>query len=153
MTAIGPVTDYLVALITALPECAPPVLVTDGWPGTFQAQQMVCVGGGPDTDDQSTMRDFVVMGNGPRNMQEEFAIQVYIRCWTGGTLQKPSRDQALTIFQAIEAKIRADLTLGGTVQTYPARIGQADLRQTTWENAQKGRVAEIRFTVDIKNRY
>lgn len=153
MTAMGPVIDYLVSLISGLPACAPPVLVTDGWPGTYQAQQMVSVGGGPEIDDQSTVRDFAVLGNGPGNMEEEFGVQVYIRCWTGGTIQKTSRDQALTIFQAIEAKVRTDMSLGGNATPYPVRIGQADLRQTTPDNAQKGRVAEIRFTVNVRNRY
>ena len=153
MTAMGPVIDYLVALIAGLPECAAPVQVTDGWPGTYQAQQMVSVGGGPEMDDQSTLRDFVVMGNAPGNLEEEFAVQVYIRCWTGGTIQKTSRDQALTIFQAIEAKVRTDLTLGGTVAPYPVHVGQADLRQTMPGASLKGRVAEIRFTVNVRNRY
>jgi hypothetical protein len=155
VTAVGQVIDYLFNGITALPACQKPVSVHDGWPGTFTSQQMVTVGGGPEDDEQSTNRDFALMGQGPRGLQEQFEVLVYIRAWQGGDRsQKATRDQALAIYQAIEDFIVSDMNLGGALsRDYPAHIGQMDLNQTKATDAKAGRVTEIRFTVNCTNRY
>lgn len=153
-TSVPDVLDYLYQLIGGLPECTPPVTVSDGWPGVFQPQTMVCIGGGPEDDEQSTTRDFAVMGTGPNNLLEEYDVLIYIRAWTGGTDQKPARDNAFTLAKAIEAAIRADMNLGGTIaHYYPAHLNASRLRQTKADTATAGRVAEIRLTLHVKHRY
>ena len=154
-TSVPDVIDYLMATITALPECASPVQVTDGFPGTFQSQQMVCVGGGPDDDEQSALRDYVVLGTGPQAREEDYEVVLYLRCWAGGDLaQKPVRDQVFVIYKAIEAAVNLDKNLGGNISKhYPARLGGMNLIQTKADGARAGRVAEIRCTVNVKHRY
>ena len=150
-TSVPDVIDYLVTTITALPECVG-VEVTDGFPGTYQAQQMVCVGGGPDDDEQSAVRDFAVLGNGPSSREENYGVPVYVRCWGGGTDQKTPRDQAFAIFKAIDLMIRAGLVTAISAH-YPPRIGDLILIQTKSAGATAGRVAELHFTVNVKHRY
>jgi hypothetical protein len=151
-TVLADTVDYLVGMIRALPVCAAPVQVSDGWPGTFQAQTLVCVGGGPEDSEQSTSRTWLGVGSS-RTREETFQVLVYIRAWTGGTTQKTSRDKAVSIYKAVEAALLADMRLGALLFTYPAEIGDMDISQTKADTAQVGRLTEIRFTVNVRNRY
>jgi hypothetical protein len=153
-TSIPDVIDYLVTTIRNLPACADPVVVTDGWAGTYQPQSMVCIGGGPDDDEHSSVRDYAVLGNGPRNLEESYEIPIYVRCFQGGTDLKPARDAAFTIYKAIEAAIRADTNLGGNITApVPARISALDIKPTVPAANTRGRAVELRCAVAVRHRY
>lgn len=55
-------------------------------------------------------------GFGQFTIEEQFEIQGYVRCLEGSTVQQVSRQQAFTVFEAVEQAVRADPTLGGAVR-------------------------------------
>jgi hypothetical protein len=150
-TSVFDVIDYLYTTISALPACAAPVAVHDGWPGVYMADDMVCIGGTPADTEQSAARGYVSLG--AQKVDEEYEIPIYVRSYRGGTDQKAARDAAKTIYYAIEAALRADLTLGGNLNIHPAIVGTLNVKQTSAEDATEGRIAEVEFGVRCKNRY
>lgn len=155
-SCVADVLDYLVTMATT--ACATSgytgLIVTDGWAGTYQPQNLVCIGGGPEDDEQNIARRFEVLGMGPKNRLEEFDVRLYIRCWDGGTAVSAVRRRAVTLFNLIEQAVRADQNLGGNISThYPAEVAEMTLAQTPVEGAKKGRSATIRSAVHVKNRY
>lgn len=55
-------------------------------------------------------------GFGQFTIEEQFEIQGYVRCLEGSGVQQVSRQQAFSVFDAVEQAVRADPTLGGAVR-------------------------------------
>lgn len=151
-SAIPGAIDYLFEGVTALPQCASPVVVSDGFPVT-RTDLGVEIGVSPDDGDTANEASFAQLGG-----QQEDDVS-YIPCVvrakaSGERAQKRARDQAFVIFDAIRAFVRANATLGGLLQTGWAHIPNHSLRQpNTPEDAAEGRKAEIFFVVQIRHRF
>lgn len=149
-TSIGPVIDYLVATTLALPACASPVLVSDGFNAFLPDSTLVLIGA---TDESGEIPCTLKFGAiGPRSTSEEFEIPCGIYAHTGSSTQKTVRDQVNTIFNAIIAFILADPSLGGnlgpTAGAGVASISGGPLIQTNVPvKAASGRSAFRLFTV------
>src|SRR5689334_12657295 len=110
-SAIPAAIDYLVAQITALPECAAPVVVSDGWP-TQRSAVGIAIGVTPEDDD--TESEPVYSQLGAQMEMETFLVPCVIWATAAGTnAQKTARDAAFAIWNAVTTKVRADRTLGG----------------------------------------
>lgn len=153
-SSIPAAIDYLVATIGALPECAAPVIVEDGWP-TRSSPKGVGIGvipGDDTTDDEVTIAQ---LGAGME--WEEYDIPCIVWAHVGGSSAKEARDAAFAIFDAIVAAVRvnpAGRTLGGALNSNFAMVRNVRMVQTgTAERAGDGRMCEIRFSVHAKNRF
>jgi hypothetical protein len=148
--------DYLVAQITALPECAAPVVVHDGWPDS-RGDRGVVVGITPEDDDSEAPSVHAALG--AQMEYESPIIPCLLWSYVGGGSQsgamKSARDAAFVIYNAIITKVRADRTLGGAVHSGAALVTGMTMRQTgSAAEAGSGRICEIRFVVSIdRNRF
>ena len=107
ISSIPAAIDYLVATITALPECAAPVIVEDGWP-TRSSPKGVGIGvipGDGTTEDEVTEAQM-----GAQREYEEYDIPCIVWAHVGEPVAKTARDQAFTIFDAI---LRSEERRGG----------------------------------------
>jgi hypothetical protein len=145
-TTIDAVIDALLALIAGLPECAAPVFVSDGYP-ISEPNTIVTVGG---TVEPVVEGDHSWAEIGHLAREEDYLVQVVISAYDGGFVQKTARDQAFTIFRAIDAALVADPTLGGLVRICASTL--LSLKQTDIETASRGRFAALTFHVHVKNR-
>lgn len=153
-SSIPAAIDYLVATIAALPECASPVIVEDGWP-TRSAPKGVGVGvipGDGTTDDEVTHAQL-----GAQMEWEAYEIPCIVWAHTGSAVAKEARDAAFTIFNAIVSKIRENplgRTLGGALHSGAAMVHSVRVVQTdSPAEAGGGRMCEVRFSVGCKNRF
>lgn len=153
-SSIPAAIDYLVSTIAALPECAAPVVVEDGWP-TRSAPTGVGIGvipGDGITDDVVTHAQL-----GAQMEWEQYEIPCMVWAHVGGTSAKQARDAAFTIFNAIVTKIRTNpdgRTLGGALRSGAAIVHDVRVRQTEdADDAAYGRSCEIRFSVGCNNRF
>lgn len=153
-SSIPAAIDYLVSTVRALPECAPPVSVHDGFPaGT--GNPAVAIGVVPN-EDGVTARESVHAQLGAQAEYETFSIPVAIESWIGGgeEAMKPARDAAFTIFNAINTAVRADRTLGGVLHGGAAILTSTRVDQTvTADAAGEGRSCSVMFLVQCKNRF
>lgn len=146
--------DYLVATIAALPACALPVIVEDGWPERT-APKGVGIGvipGDGTTDDEVTHAQL-----GAQMEFERYEIPCVVWAHVGGTSAKTARDEAFTIFNAIIAMIRinpAGRTLGGALNSGAAIVHNVRVEQTDDAiDAGYGRMCVIKFNVGCNNRF
>jgi hypothetical protein len=149
-SSIAPVIDYLVATISALPACAAPVTVSDGYSEVFPNSAMVMVGVTDQTGETPVTLRFGELG--PKSSGERFDIPCVIYCHSGSTSAKEVRDAAFAIYNPIITVILADPSLGGnlgpTAGAGVASISAGPLWQThTADEAGSGRLARIYFTV------
>lgn len=161
-TSVAAATDYLLATIATATGSitAPngqPVLVVDGYPLT-RAQCSVVVGLDAPPDLASTgpagTRAWVGTGQ-PGRTQEDYTIPVYIDVWQGGTNMQAVRNLAVSIFDAIWAALKADLTLGGALSgELPAEVDEVRWIPTdSGDQAAQGRRMLCQFGVRCRNRY
>jgi hypothetical protein len=152
-TTVPAAIDYLVAQIAALPECASPVRVFDGYPDT-ETQTYVIIGGRGQAVTADSSETWASLGRQAK--YETYRVFGEIYSADGGTAQKPSRDRVYTILNAISDMLRADYTLGGLVGRgagpAPAELAQVGLEQTSEETAASGRDALLSFYIDIHTR-
>lgn len=153
-TSLGRAIDYLVTSVTALPECAAPVVVSDGYP-TRRANLMVVIGVTNEDGTSEVESDWA--GLGANHEDEDFRIPCLIESYLGGAdaVVKPARDAAITILDAINAKVRTDRSLGGAL-TSPGAAALRDVRlvQTSApEEAGDGRYARFYFNVRCTARF
>jgi len=153
-SSIPAAIDYLVVAITALPACAAPCIVEDGWP-TRSSPVGVGIGvipGDDTTDDEVTFAQL-----GAQMEWEQYEIPCIVWANVGGASAKTARDQAFAIFDAIVAAVRVNpdgRTLGGALNSNHAIVHNVRIVQTgDAEAAGDGRTCEIRFTVGAKNRF
>lgn len=152
-SSIPAAVDYLVAQVTALPECALPVVVSDGWP-VRDADIGVAIGVVPDGEDTDTQVVYAQFGT--EWEQPIVPCLVWARKVAGdpGLASKQARDAAFAIFDAIMAKVRQDRSLGGAVRAGAAQVSQLRMDQThDAPEAGEGRTCELRFHVQWKNRF
>lgn len=151
-TAIGRAVDYLVAQLPLLPALASPVVVSDGFPIT-RADLLVAIG--VTNEDGASEYNIDWAGLGANREDEAFDIPCLIDSYVGGATQKAPRDAAVTVLDAINAKIRLDRTLGGALgPPGVAAIRDVRLVQTsTSEEAGEGRYARCYFNVRCTSRF
>ena len=151
-SSIPAAIDYLVTAITALPECAAPVVVSDGWP---DRRATTGVGIGVTTDDTRTDDQPIHAALGGQMERENYLIPCTV--WSRAAVapaMKTARDSAFTIFNAVVTKIRADRTLGGALHSGAAIATDVQIRQDrTSDAAGDGRICEITFNVQCENRF
>ncbi len=150
-SAIPAAIDYLVATATALPECAAPVRVFDGWPDA-RADVALVIGVTPE---DSATEDSVNHGNlGAQAQWEDFTVPCIIWCRrVGGGAMKQARDGAFVILNALDTHLRTHRDLGGALRSGTAIATNVVIRQTdTAEEAGDGRVCEIHFDVLCRSR-
>jgi hypothetical protein len=147
--------DYLYATVAALPQCAAPVVVSDGWPD-LDGDVGVVIGLTPD---DATTDDEVTHGQlGAQTQWETYSIPcvIWARAVGGARPMKTARDQAFAILNAIDSHLRIPTTgrtLGGVLQSGTAYAGNVTIRQTgDAAQAGEGRTCEIRFDVLCKSR-
>lgn len=150
-SAIPAAIDYLVATATALPECAAPVRVFDGWPDG-RAETALTIGVTPEDGDTE---DAVTHGNlGAQTQWEDFTVPCLI--WAhraGGGAMKAARDAAFAILNALDTHLRTHRDLGGALKSGTAIAANVVVRQTNdAEQAGEGRVCEISFDVLCRSR-
>lgn len=151
-STVPAVLDYLTAQIRALPACADPVQVFDGYPSAETSTFVIVGGRGQATLDTTELWASL----GQQAKYESYRVLGEIYSADGGADQKPSRDRVYAIFAAISDMVRADYTLGNLVGRgagpAPAEIGAGSLQQTDEETAPNGRDALLSFYVDIHTR-
>lgn len=156
-SSIPAAIDWLVANIRALPECAAPVTVHDGWP-VGSAQTGVAIGVRPVQQEGSTRSEQTFAQLGANMEWEEYDIPIQVAAYVGGAEEaaKTARDAAFVIYNAVLNLIRttAGRTLGGALKSNHAQIVNFDLDQTASpEEAGEGRVCTLSFYVRGKNRF
>lgn len=147
-SSIAAVIDYLVEQIRALPSCADPVRVFDGFPDTEAATYVMVGGHGQDVSGDSRQ---VWHGMGRLTREEDYDVTGEIYAATGSTDQKSVRDKVFAIEKDLAAFLRADPRLGGLVTQY-AELATVSLEQTDEETADEGRFALLTFKVHVINR-
>jgi len=153
MPSIPAAIDWLVTNIGALTVSeVGDFAVADGIP--TQADTLVCIGITPDTESTDATTEWMFIGL--QGMSETYSIPCTLWATTGGTGQKTVRDRAFALFSAIFDLVNAHPGLDTAgVDLLPsgsARVTDIRLLQTTVTEAGEGRVAEIRFNVNVTNR-
>lgn len=152
-TAVGRAIDYLFTQATALPECADPVVVSDGYPQT-RADLHLDIGVTNEDGTSEVGSDWA--GLGANREDETFNIPCLIESYWGGGDEavKPARDAAIVILDALNAKIRTDRSLGAALSSGHAAIRDVRLVQTNNpDEAGGGRYARIYFNVQCSSRF
>jgi hypothetical protein len=168
--------DQLLGKIRALPQCAPPVFVYDGIQGPNSPDLYVAVGGMSEPTEEGTV-EWAELGADAQ--WEDYEVQSYIYSWVGGDdnfgqgsngndavndAQKTARDNAFTVYNAINAALLADvnfylsnLAAGGTMPLVQwCNISKKTLLQTPaaadGDTGQRGRAARIDFSIYVRAR-
>ncbi len=144
--------DYLVAQVTALPECALPVIVEDGFPARW-ADDVVVIGITPEDDD--TENPVLHAQLGAQLEYEDPAVPCLVRSYRAGeNAMKAARAAAFGMYDAIVTRVRADRSLGGAVHSGAAIVTGMRMTQTGQAvEAGAGRTCDIRFVVTWHNRF
>ena len=153
-SSIPAVIDYLVQQIVALPECAAPCTVHDGFP-VATGNPAVAIGVVPH-EDGNTPNDVVHAQLGAQMEWETYNVPCVVSAWVGGgdEASKPARDAAFRVYDAIVTLVRADRTLGGNLHSGAAIVTQTRVDQAaSAEQAGEGRSCAIAFVVNCKNRF
>jgi len=129
------------ALITIL-DAVEDTDVFDGPPMTGENPDYICIGHDPLDPLNAVEASQVPASLGNRAREESFDILCSLAAWSGGGLISDRRARALDMFAAIEAAVRANVTLNGTVRT--AQIGTYTLVQ---EQTEHGPSAGLRFRI------
>lgn len=148
-TSVPDVIDYLFNGITALPACASPVVVFDGYP-TSEPQRYVVVGGIGDAAVANPQEVWADIGAHERD--EDYLVLCRVSSAVGSTSQKEARDGAYSLYKAIAAWVRSDDQLGGLVGPWPVEVAESQLAQTDAEAAPAGRTALLDFYIRVRNR-
>ena len=151
-TTMFEMVDALVSLISGLPACAPAngVFVSDGYPLDTSANVVVAVGG---TSNPTATLTSSTVTMGAQTVEEEYEIEGTISAFNGGTNQQEVRNQAATVYKAIQSAVRAQVAPGGAGfslaagQLIFAEMLASDLKQTDEATAGMGREATITFRV------
>lgn len=153
-SSIPAAIDYLVAQTRALPECADPVTVHDGFPAG-SGNPAVAIGVVPheagDTSDEVVHAQL-----GAQMEREYYDIPCEVVAWVGGGEEavKTARDAAFTIYNAIVTRVRQDRTLGGALHSGAAIVTTMRMEQTSEPiQAGEGRACSIKFAVRCENRF
>lgn len=157
-TSIGAAIDYLVTETVAPCQAVDPVaVVVDSWPAAI-TYSMVYIG--RTSADVATTSDGTeqALALGMNSRDEEYSIPCFIQCARPGPEQKPSRDAAIALFDAVNDVIAKDMTLGGALKSRTgALVDNIRVIQTrnTADTGQAGslRITTITFDVHCTNKY
>lgn len=165
-TSIGAAIDYLVAgvnpvtsttLAADLVAAVPDAVLVDNFPLT-QSESMVFIGRVDPDDAQANNGSQIPLTLGGGTRDEDYEIPCYITTSRPGPQQKPARDAAIALFDALAHWVATDPTLGGILHggRY-AHISNISLVQTRdSEDAGKAgalRIAWIKFDIHAQNHY
>lgn len=156
-TTIPDVIDFYLAAWRDLPECQAPVVVFDGMPDS--APDTLVTIGGTSTPVTVGNRTWASLG-GPSGIpaqDETYAINCVVSSYVGGgsEAQKTARDNAFTIFEAIEVQVRKDPQCGGLLGTGWTTFSEIeDMTQTSADDPEvdKGRICTVLFTISVFSR-
>lgn len=149
-SAIPAAVDWLVAGARQLSALAAPAVVADGWTAE-RADTALVIGITP--EDPETGNTPVWAQVGANTTWEQFAIPCVLWAYRGGDVMKTARDAAFAVYNAVDAMVRADPTLGGALRSGTAILTNLRIEQTgTAAEAGDGRACEIRFDVVCKSR-
>lgn len=148
--------DYLVAAFTAaatLGAANPPVAVYDGPVDTEAPDQLILWVGMDDPDSGEAPvaadSDTEWAALGALAQTEQFSIHCVAEAWGGSDDVRAIRLIVFGIVAAVEALLRADVSLGGTLPSGQARLTGSQLRQN---NVKEGAVARVAFRIDCRAR-
>jgi hypothetical protein len=144
--------DWLVAQARLLDECAPPVVVQDGWPAV-RSDQLVVIGINPEEDDAESVGVYAEL-DAAREYESVQVPNIIAVRHAGTAATSSARAAAFAIFDAIKDLVRMDRRLGGAVVPgLPARVARWSISQTAdVRKAGEGRVCEIRFAITWQHR-
>lgn len=150
-SSIPDALDHLVQQIAALPEAAPPVVVSDGWPAE-RGDAVVAVGINPEEEDSSATVTYSQL-DGMDVESVEIPSIIAVRR-TGSDAASRARTAAFALYDVVRELIRTDRRLGGAVKTgMPVRISRFRMSQTAEpREAGDGRWCEIRWTLAWEHR-
>jgi hypothetical protein len=143
--------DALVALIEGLPQVTGSggnVIVADGFPSGLASNVVVSVGGTPNPTVTFTSQT-VTMGDG--QVDEVYEVEGTVKVKEGSIDQKAARDSAKTVFEAIEAAVRAAFQAGGNRLGVSglqfAEVFAGDLKQSDGTDNLTERLVSLTFRV------
>jgi hypothetical protein len=157
-TSIGAAIDYVVsALQPAVLAIDSNALVVDNYP-TYTSKTMVFIGRTSPNDANAVSGAQQIVTVGANRQEEQYVIPCYISVYRPGPAQKPARDAALAMFDAVAHLIATDRTLGGVLlMGRYAQIENFVLEQTidAEDAGESGtlRTAWISFNINAKNHY
>lgn len=150
-SSISAALDYLSSSLAALPELAPPVVVSDGWP-VERSNTVVIVGIDSEDGDSEITAAYAELS---RDEYESVSVPCLIavrRSGDGAAAQ--ARSAAVALLDEVRSLIAADRRLGGAVRPgLPARVASWTMSQTAEpRQAGEGRVCEIRLVIEWQHR-
>lgn len=140
-STIPAAVDALVAGLTGAAGLSG-VDVFDGPPMTGENPDFVCVGYDPTDPLNSVEADQVPASLGNRAREESYEIICSLAAWSGSESMSARRVRAMDLFAAVEAWVRANITLNGVVRS--AQISTYSLVQ---EQTDQGASAGLRFRI------
>lgn len=149
---IPAVLDYLTAAFTAAATLggspSAPVAVYDGPVVTEVPAQLTLWVGVDDPDSDAPVAaesesQWAAIGNLAQD--ETITVNCVAEAWSGDIDVRTNRQAAFGIVAAVEALLRADATLGGTLPSGQCRVTGRQLRQA---NVKEGGVARVAFRVE-----
>jgi hypothetical protein len=146
-TSTPAVVDKLEALFVAAVASHVDVQVTDGFPGTTLANDIVAIGGTTSNTEEGTSQP---AGLGIVYLEEDYVVHCAISCYRGGnepSVQRAARDAAYALLDSCLDAVYADPTLGGLVGW--CIFDRHDLKQTDYNDATNGRTATVSFTLRV----
>ena len=157
-TSVGGAIDYIVANLAApITAVDPTAVVVDNDP-TVTSQSLVVIGRSSAEDASAGAGSQTIVVLGANERQENYVIPCFVSVYRQGPAQKPARDAAIALFDAVGHLIAADPTLGGLLKKGRiALIESMQLVQTRDSNdtgdAGAMRLAFILFGINCTNTY
>jgi hypothetical protein len=159
-TSVGAAIDYVVAQVASPCQLVDPTaMIIDSWPVNAQVTNSMVWIGRTSADDATTAdgtQQSVALGM--NSSDEDYSIPCFIQCARPGPAQKPSRDAAVALFDAVNGVIAHDRTLAGVLKNRNgALVDNVRIIQTrnTTDTGHAGsmRVTTITFDIHCRNQY
>jgi hypothetical protein len=163
--------DQLLSKCRALPQCAAPVIVYDGLQGPDSPDLFLAVGGMAEPTEDGTV-EWAELGD--EAQWEDYEVACYIWSWVGGDdnagqgsaadavsdAQKTARDNAFTIYNAVNGALLADVmflaTNGGQPLVQWCNVSHKTVHQTPAaaeaDDGSMGRSCRIDFRIHVRAR-
>lgn len=135
-STITAVKAQLVALLTARPELASPVLVCYDEPGTNLPDDIVSVG-----DAQRQVTVATMIGSGAAGwLDETIDLEIVVDVYRGGDDPQGAFERAAALADIVADTVRSDPSLGGLVlRAVPDKVEYV----SSFEAERKGRLARV----------
>lgn len=152
-SCIPAVIDWMVAEFAALPQCAPPVGVFDGWPAEPRPATGLAIGVTPEDPQAESLSVHAALG--PNMEYESPVIPNTLWCYVNDDDPKGARDGAFAVLNALITRVRQDRSCGGAIHSGAALLTGVLVDQTVVPTDEgNGRQCQIRFSVVIdRNRF